>query len=132
MALLFTENYRFSHLVKAELWPEKAYCRSVLTVNEAAASTYNVGTVLGKVTATGKYKICVQSASDGSQTPVGLVLADYTVAATTDTKVLVLTKGPAAVSSGALKFDASFTTQPQKDAAIASIEALGIQVLATV
>jgi hypothetical protein len=130
--LLFTENYRFSHLVKAELWSEKAYCRSVLTVNEATASTYNVGTILGKVTATGKYKICVQSASDGSQTPVGLVLADYTVAATTDTKVLVLTKGPAAVSSGALKFDASFTTQPQKDAAIASIEALGIQVLATV
>jgi Bacteriophage lambda head decoration protein D len=130
--LLFTENYRFSHLVKAELWPEKAYCRSVLTANETAATTYNVGTILGKVTATGKYKVCVQNASDGSQTPAGLVLADYTVAAATDTKVLVLVKGPAAVSSGALKFDASFGTQAQKDTAIASIEALGVQVLATV
>ena len=129
MPLIATETFRFSHLVKAELWPEKAYCRTLVTVNEAAAKTYAVGTVLGKVTATGKYKICVQSAADGSQTPAALVLADYSVTAATDTKVLTLTRGPAAVSKAALALDSSFDNQTKKDAAYTSIEALNIMVL---
>jgi hypothetical protein len=132
MPIVSTETFRFSHLVKAELWPEKAYCRTVAVANEAAAKTYAVGTVLGKVTASGKYKICVQNAADGSQTPAALVLADYSVAATTDTKVLTLTRGPSGISKAALVLDASFGTQPQKDAAYASIEALGIMVLEAV
>lgn len=132
MALIATETFRFSNLVKAELWPEKAYCRTVAIVNEAAAKTYAVGTVLGKVTATGKYKIAVQTAVDGSQTPAALVLADYSVAATTDTKVLTLTRGPAAISKGALALDSTFDNQTKKDAAYAALEALGIMVLETV
>ena len=44
--------------------------------------------VLGKVTATGKYKLSVQSASDGSQNPVAIVVRDtQDIAATTDTKI---------------------------------------------
>lgn len=127
--LIATENFRFSHLVKFELFPEKAYCRTLVTANEAAAKTYAVGTVLGKVTASGKYKICVQNAADGSQTPAALVLDDYTVAAATDTKVLTLTRGPSGISKAALVLDATFDNQTKRDAAYASIEALGIQVL---
>ena len=126
--LIATENFRFSHLVKYELFPEKGHCRTVVTANEAAAKTYAVGTVLGKVTATGKYKIAVQTAVDGSQTPAALVLADYSVAAATDTKVLTLTSGPSGVSKAALVLDATFDNQTKKDAAYAAIDALGIRV----
>ena len=38
--------------------------------------SYVVGTVLGKVTATGKYKISVQTANDGSQNPIAIVVGD--------------------------------------------------------
>lgn len=54
------ENQRYS-VVKYELEPALAITREAVTVNEAAAKTYQIGTVLGLVTATGKYKISVQS-----------------------------------------------------------------------
>lgn len=126
--LIATDTFRFSHLVKYELFPEKAHCREVLTANETAAKTYAVGTLLGKVTATGKYKICVQNAADGSQTPAALVLGDYSVAAATDTKVLALVSGPAGVSKAAIVFDASFDLQAERDAAYATLSGLGIRV----
>ena len=88
--LISTDTYRLSHLVKRELWPEDGYTRLVVTVNEAAAKTYAVGTVLGKVTATGKYKIAVETAVDGSKVADAIVLGDYAVPATTDTKILVM------------------------------------------
>ena len=129
MPLIATELARFSNLVKYELFPEKAHCRTVAVVNEAAAKTYAVGTVLGKVTATGKYKIAVQTAVDGSQTPAALVLGDYSVAATTDTKVLTLTSGAAGVSKTALVLDATYNDDTKKGVAYAALDALGIRVM---
>jgi hypothetical protein len=129
MALIATDTFKYSHLVKQELWPDNAFCKLVVTANEASAKTYAVGTVLGKVTATGKYKICVQNAADGSQNPAAIAIADQSITAATDTKVLVLARGPAQVSKAALVLDASFGTQGQKDAAYAALEALNIQVL---
>lgn len=128
MAILGTENFRMSHLVKKELWPELAYNRLVVTVNEAAAKSYVVGTVLGKVTATGKHKIAVQTAVDGSQTADAIVIQDTSVAAATDTKVLVLVKGPAIVSKAALVLDATYDLDAEKAAVYAALEAKGIQV----
>ena len=129
MPLIATQTYNLSHVLKQELWPEHAYCREVLTCNEAAAKTYAVGTVLGKVTATGKWKICVQNAADGSQTPAAMVMEDKSVPITTDTKVLALTRGPAMVSKSALVLDASFDLQAEKDALYAALDAKGIIVL---
>ena len=63
-----TEAKRLSNVVKQELWSETGYTRAVVTVNEAAAKSYVPGTVLGKVTSGGKYKIAVQTSVDGSQT----------------------------------------------------------------
>jgi hypothetical protein len=40
------------------------------------AQTLKVGAVLGKVTATGKYKLALSAAVDGSQTPVAVLIAD--------------------------------------------------------
>ena len=126
MAIVGTDTYRLSHLVKKELWSEMGFTRAVVTVNEAAAKTYTVGTVLGKVTASGKYKIAVQTAGDGSQTADAIVLGDYTVPATTDTKVLVLVRGPAIVSKAALVLDATYDLDAEKAAVYAALEAKGI------
>lgn len=128
MPVIGTENARLSNVVKKELWPDLAYNRLVVTVNEAAAKSYVPGTVLGKVTATGKYKIAVQTASDGSQTADAIVMQEVSVAATTDTKVLVMIKGPAIVSKAGLVLDATFDLQAEKDAVYAALEAKGIQV----
>lgn len=128
MPVIGTENARLSNVVKKELWPDLAYNRLVVTVNEAAAKSYVPGTVLGKVTATGKYKIAVQTASDGSQTADAIVMQEVSVAASTDTKVLVMVKGPAIVSKTGLVLDATFDLQAEKDAVYAALEAKGIQV----
>lgn len=132
MTIQATDKARLSNLVKHELWPETGYCRKVVTVNEAAAKTYVVGTVLGKVTADGKYKIAVQTAVDGSNVADAIVIDNYSIAATTDTKVLVLIKGPAEVSKDALVLDATYDQQAEKDAVYAALEAKGINVLTTV
>lgn len=132
MAIVATDTARLSNLVKHELWPETGYCRKEVTVNEATAKTYAVGTVLGKVTADGKYKIAVQTAVDGSAVAAAIVLADQSIAATTDTKVVVYTKGPLEVSRDALVLDASYDLQAEKDVVYASLEAVGINVLVTV
>lgn len=130
MTVLFTDTARLSNLVKHELWPETGYCRKMLTVNEATAKTYVVGTVLGFDGT--DYKISVETAVDGSEVPAAIVMDDYSVAATTDTQVLCLVKGPAEVSQDALALDASFDDDTKKAAAYAALEALGINVLPTV
>lgn len=124
---LFTENFRYSNTVKAELWAEAGYTRSVVTYN-GTAGELKIGTVLGKVTANGKYKIAVQTAVDGSQTADAIVLQDLTAALNTDTKILVLIKGPAIVSKAGLILDASYDLDAEKAVVYASLEAKGIQV----
>ena len=131
MTVQFVDTSRFSNLVKHELWPETGYCRKEVTVNEAAIKTYAVGTVLGKVTATGKYKIAVETAVDGSKVPAALVISDASIAAATDTKLVVIVKGPAEVSQGALVLDATYDDNTKKGVAYAALEALNINVLTT-
>lgn len=123
MATIATDTVRYGNLVKQELWPANGYTRDAVIANETTAKTYAVGTVLGLVTATGKYKISLQAAADGSQNPAAVVLDDYTVPANTDTTVLAMTRGPAMLAKGALLLDASFSTAPQKAAAYAALEA---------
>jgi hypothetical protein len=129
MSVIATDTLRISNLVKMEFKPELGYCREVVTVNEAAAKTYVVGTLLGKVTADGKYKIAVQSAVDGSAVAAAIVLADASIAATTDTKLVVLTRGPASISVGGLVLDATYDLDAEKAVVYAALEAKGIQVL---
>lgn len=127
MSLLFTENKRFSNVVKAELWPEMGFTRAVVTFN-GAAGDLKIGTVLGKVTATGKYNVAVETATDGSQVADAILLEDVTVQASTDKKVLVLLRGPAVVAKGALILDATYNDDAKKNAVYAALEAKNIQV----
>lgn len=129
MPVIANDTYRLSNVLKQELWAEVGYCREVVTVNEASAKTYAVGTLLGKVTADGKYKIAVQTAVDGSAVAAAIVLADASIAATTDTKLVVLTRGPASISVGGLVLDASYDLDAEKAVVYAALEAKGIQVL---
>lgn len=128
MSVIATDVYRLSNTLKAELFPEIGYCRTVGTYN-GVAGDLKIGTVLGIVTATGKWKVAVQSAADGSQNAAGILLQDKTVALNTDTPLLILFRGPASVSKSALTFDATFDLQAELDAAYAQLEAKGIQVL---
>ena len=125
MTLIATEAKRLSNVVKQELFPETGYCRLAVTYNGTAA-TLVPGTVLGKVTADGKYKIAVQTATDGSEVADAIVMVEQTVAATTDTKVLCLVKGPAIVSKDGLILDASYNLDAEKAAVYAALEAKGI------
>ena len=122
-----TENFRLSSTVMQELWPEAGYTRSVVVVNDTAA-TLTVGTVLGKVTSGGKYKVAVETASDGSKVADAIVIQETAVAGSTDTNVLVLIKGPAVVKKSGLTLDASYDNDAKKNAVYAALEAKGIQV----
>jgi hypothetical protein len=127
MSLIATENKRLSNVVKAELWPEMGFTRQVVVINDTAANL-KVGTVLGKVTATGKYKVAVETATDGSKVADAILLQDVTLPNATDTKVLVLVKGPAIVAKGALVLHSSYDTQAKKDAVYDALEAKNINV----
>lgn len=127
MATIATEKYRYSNLVKEELWHEKGYCTKQVIVNDAA-QTLALGTVLGQVTVGGKYKVAVETATDGSKVAAAVVVEAITIPATTDTKVLVMYRGPAEISKGALVLDATYDNDAKKLAVYDALEAKGIQV----
>lgn len=113
MTVFATDSTRLSGVVKMEFEPQTQYCRDSIVLNDSAA-TLAVGTVLGKVTATGKYKVCQTTAVDGSQTPAAIYIADtnglsapLTLANATDTKVIALTRGPAILADIGLAFGAA-------------------------
>jgi uncharacterized protein (UPF0548 family) len=131
MSLIATEGKRISNLVKAELWSELGFCREVVTVNEGSAKNYVVGSVLGKVTSGGKYKLAVETAVDGSKVFAGLVLENVAIPASTDVQLVVLVKGPSAISKGALSLDATYDNDTKKNVVYAAMETAGIKVLET-
>jgi len=138
MAIIAQESQRYSNVVKREEGANWGQCKKVVTINDAAA-TLQIGAVLGKVTATGKYKLCEASAADGSEVAVAVMVGDsrghampVTLAANTDTKVLVLYRGPSAVSDKALSYGASIDTDAEKSAMYDQLAAVGIDVLTTI
>lgn len=131
MTIIATDKPRFSDVVKHEYEPSLAYTREVVVVNDAA-KTLSLGMLLGKVTATGKYKESVQTAIDGSENPVAVVVGkdifalDVTVPATTDTKVLAIVRGPAIVRKTGLKPHSTFNDATKLAAAYASLATASI------
>jgi hypothetical protein len=122
MSVIATDTTRFSAVVKEEYKPELGFCRESIVINDVAA-TLKVGTVLGKVTATGKWKVALSAAVDGSQTPAGVYIADglgqsqeLVVPAATDTKALILARGPAIVADAGLTLGTGITASAAKTA----------------
>ncbi len=131
MALISTELQKLSNVIKHEYGIDYAYCRKLVTVNDAA-KTLAIGTVLGKVDADGKYKVAVQTAIDGSAVAAAVVVSAKTIPATTDTEVLCLVRGPVGVNRAGLILDASYDLAAEKQAVYDALEALGIQTLVSV
>lgn len=138
MTVVATDTQRLSNWLKYEEEPSLGLCHEVVTINQAAETALVTGTVLGKVTAGGKYKVAVETAVDGSKVAdaiyIGSVLGNdtQTVAAATDTKILVLKRGKAIVSKGALLLDSTYDSDVKKNAVYASLEALEIFVQPTI
>lgn len=131
MAVISTSLHTISNVVKHEYGADYAYCRKLVTVNDTAG-TLAIGTVLGKVTADGKYKRAVQTAVDGSAVAAAIVASAKTIPGTTDTQVLVYFRGPMGVSKGGLILDATYNLDAEKAVVYASLEDLGIQCLDTI
>lgn len=129
MPAFATEGARKSQLVKKELWPETAYNYEVVTFNQADAADLVVGTALGRVSATGVYQVALETGSaTGINTIAALVVEEVSAPAATDTKVLVMRRGPAIVSKFGIVLDASYDNATKVAAAYADLEAKGILV----
>ena len=124
--IIAQDTPRYSDVVKHEYEPSLAFTREIVVVNDTA-KTLTLGMLLGKVTATGKYKESVQTATDGSEAPVAVVVGkdlhnlSVTVPATTDTKVLAIVRGEAIVRKTGLKPHSSFDNATKLAAAYASL-----------
>ena len=129
MSLIATENPRISDLVKYEQAPEHGYCREDVVINVAAAADYVIGTVLGKVTASGKY-VPVNDAEvvgqEGAEVAAAILLENVSVEAATDTTVTAAVNGAMIVRDGALVF-VNAHDATERAAAVAALEALGIK-----
>jgi hypothetical protein len=103
----------FNFLVNEEIYRSREE-----GVIASGAGLLKSGTVLGKITATGKYKAFTAGASDGTQTAAGILMQDCD-ATSKDVKRTILVR-EAEVQRAEILFAGTPTT-PQKDAAYASL-----------
>ena len=108
-------------ILKYEVNPN--YTRDTVTLLEGMP--YPVGSVLGRITASGKYKLATSGGSDGAQTASAVLL--YAVDATlADATGIVLARGPAIVSRAALAYDATVDDGAKITTKIGQLAAAGI------
>lgn len=123
-----TEKKYVSDLVKEE--PHRQISRKLGTISSAYAAVMPQFTVLGKVTASGKYLPYTPGASNGTEVAAAILLhgpAGATADATSaDVPKCVLLRGLAVVSKAFLVWGAAVTTQAHKDAAYAALEAANL------
>ena len=90
-----------------------------------AGMPYPVGAVLGRITASGKYKLATSGGTDGAQTASAVLL--YAVDATlADATGIVIARGPAIVSRAALAYDATVDDGAKITTKIGQLAAAGI------
>ena len=99
------------------------YTRETITV---ASGTLTPGTVLGKITASGKYAAYDPNATDGTETAVA-VLWGKADASAGDAPAVAVVRGPAIVNRFDLVF-AGTPSDPEIDAAHAALRDAGILV----
>lgn len=121
-----TQNPTLGDLVKYELEPR--YSREVVTLKSGAS--YAIGTVLGKITASSKYRASpvAEVVGDEGAENACAVLLEIVDATAADAVGLVAARGPIILSKGRLAYDASVDLDAEKTAKIAQITALGLVV----
>ena len=118
---VLTEPPSTGDVLKYEVNPN--YTREVVTL--LAGTPYPVGAVLGRITASGKYKLATSGGTDGAQTATAVLL--YAVDATlADATGIVVARGPAIVSRAALAYDATVDDGAKITTKIGQLAAAGI------
>lgn len=118
---VLTEPPSMGDVLKYEVNPN--YTREVVTL--LAGMPYPVGAVLGRITASGKYKLATSGGTDGAQTASVVLL--YAVDATlADAVGIVVARGPAIVSRAALAYDATVDDAAKITTKIGQLAAVGI------
>ena len=121
---VLTMSPTLGDLLKFEL--NGSYCRETVTLK--AGTAYALGSVLGKITASGKYRLSPAAevvGDEGADTAVAVLLA--AVDATGGDKTgLIVARGPSIVSKAALVFDASVDQLAEKAAKYVQLAAAGI------
>jgi hypothetical protein len=117
-------------LLKFEL--NASYSRETATLK--AGTSYPLGSVLGRITASGKYRLSPAAevvGDEGAETAVAVLLdaVDATDGAATG---LIAARGPVILAEGALVFDASVDQPAERTAKIVQLSALGLVARATV
>jgi len=100
----------------------------IVSAGEGALSR---GTVLGKLTATGKLAVCDKSASDGSQTPYGILAedAESVIAAVSAVKTVTLSGTPVDTKVATLVIGAKSYAYTVQTSDTATLVAAGIAAL---
>lgn len=118
---VLTQPPTMGDLLKYEVNPN--YTRETATL--LAGTAYPVGAVLGRITASGKYKLATSGGADGAQTAAGVLL--YAVDATgADATGIILARGPAIVSRAVLSFDATVDDAAKIATKLGQLVSLGI------
>jgi hypothetical protein len=126
---VLTASPTLGDLLKFEL--NASYCRE--TVILKGGTSYPLGAVLGKITATAKYRLSPAAAvigDEGAETAVA-VLTQAVDASAGDAIGVAVARGPVIVSEAALVFDASVDQAAEKDAKKTQLAATGIVVRVT-
>ena len=118
---VLTQPPTMGDLLKYEVNPN--YTRETATL--LAGTAYPIGAVLGRITASGKYKLATSGGADGAQTAAGVLL--YAVDATgADATGIILARGPAIVSRAVLSFDATVDDAAKITTKLGQLVSLGI------
>ena len=125
---VLTQTPTLGDLLKYEL--NGNYCREAVTLK--AGTSYQLGAVLGRITASGKYRLAPAAevvGDEGAETAIA-VLIEAVDATAGDRTGLVLARGPVIVSKAGLVFDASVDQAAEIAAKHAELAAAGLVVRA--
>ncbi len=118
---VLTQPPGIGDVLKYEVNPN--YTRDTITL--LAGMAYPVGSVLGRVTLSGKHTLASDGGTDGAETAVAVLL--YPVDATlADAIGIVVTRGPAIVSRAGLAYGATVDDAAKIATKITELAALGI------
>ena len=118
---VLTQLPSMGDVLKYEVNPN--YTRETVTL--LMGMPYAVGSVLGKITASGKYKLATSGGVDGAETATAVLL--YAVDATlADATGIVLARGPSIVSREGLAFDPTVDDAAKITTKIGQLAAAGI------
>jgi hypothetical protein len=121
---VLTQNPTLGDLLKFEL--NGSYNREVVTLK--LGTSYQLGAVLGRITASGKYRLSPNAlvAGDDGAEIASAVLLEYVDATAADKVGVVAARGPVLLAKGALVYDASVNDAAKRGTKNTQLANLGL------